>query len=97
MAKSLVPSVITCSFENEYLDIHIESMFVDNYIHWLEFCFTFLAPKIAAIYAKQHMNVMPQWAEHMVLQKIAHEIHKYNPIDTLYDMWRNPKDYTQTL
>lgn len=98
MAHSLVPKLIGCSFENEYLDLYVDesdSHFV--YIHWLEFCFTFLCPKIAAQYIKHHISTTPQWAEHMILQKVAHEIHKYNPIDTLYDLWKTPEKYAQNL
>lgn len=98
MAYALVPKLIAATYENEYLDLYIDesdSHYV--YIHWLEFCFTFLAPKVAALYAQKHINTMTQWAEHMVLQKIAHEIHKENPIDILYDIWINPDEYKQSL
>jgi hypothetical protein len=98
MVLALVPNLIGYHYENEYLSLYVDKSDAHyEFIHWLEFCFTFLAPKIAAQYVRHHISTTPQWAEYMVLQKIAHEIHKVNPIDILHDIWINPGEYKQSL
>jgi hypothetical protein len=61
--------------------------------HWFEFCFTVLSDKVAIEYAKAHISTTYEFAKYAVLQKIAHETHKTSAVETLYDIWKRPKDY----
>ena len=68
-----------------------------EYYPWLEFCFTHLVKYIAKKYAEHHKECTTKWAEYMILQKIAFEVEKNSPIDTLYEIWENPSKYAQGL
>ncbi len=66
-------------------------------IGWLEFCLRFVTPMVAERYSKHHVVCTGSWALHMISQKLAHEIETINPIDTLYDIFKNPNGYAQGL
>jgi hypothetical protein len=53
-------------------------------------------PRVAEIHGRQPYTT-PNWSEHMVRQKIINELPTVNPIDTLYDIWKHPDKYAQTL
>lgn len=65
-------------------------------IQWFEFCMFFLLPKVAEEHGKQPYTT-PSWSVYMVKQKIINELGTTNPIDTLYDIWKHPDKYAQTL
>lgn len=63
--------------------------------NWLEVCLYYLLPRVAEIHGKQPYTTK-MWSVHMVKQKIINEL-DYNPIDTLYDIWKHPEKYAQSL
>jgi len=66
-------------------------------IHWFEFLFCFLAPKVATEYSQHNQTTTVKFAEFMVLQKLAHELKSSHPVDLLYDIWKNHKNYMAIL
>jgi hypothetical protein len=65
--------------------------------NWFEFCFRFLAPKVAKYYVKDYPSTTSSFAKYAVLQKLAHELDKTHPVDLLYDMWKHPENYRVDL
>jgi hypothetical protein len=62
-------------------------------IHWFEFCLRFLADEVAKQYVAGHPNSTISFAKYAVSEKLLHDMHKVHPIDLLYDIWKNPKNY----
>jgi len=64
--------------------------------HWLPICLYWLLPEVAKAHGKQ-LYTTPDWSKHLVKQRVIDSIPDTNPIDTLYDIWKHPEKYAQSL
>lgn len=92
---SLFPTVNVAI--GERFAVFLEADKEPTMVHWFELCFNILAEGAAEIYIRHHIDCTLSWAKRMILQKLAHELHEHNPIDTLYSLCENPNGYAQTL
>lgn len=65
-------------------------------IGWFEFCMTELSGFVVKEYAQAN-NQQLSWSHRLIMQKLGHELPSHNPIDTLYEIFKNPNGYTQGL
>lgn len=65
-------------------------------ISWIELVLFNLTLKVGEEHGKQAFTT-PSWSKHMIRQKLVNEFETHNPIDTLYDIWKNPFNYSQNL
>jgi hypothetical protein len=102
MCKALIPEYVNSKMGKNW---DRDEVWFDNYphqepkpteVHWFELCFTTLAAKVAEIHGQQP-GTTPNWSHYMILQKMAHDHNKENPIDFLYDVWKRPSHYIQNL
>lgn len=96
MVFELLPGISYANLNEEEYVLLFQEEFRPR-IHWMELCFNYLSQATAEQYAKAHINYTESWALRMILQKLSHDILKHNPIDILYDIWKNPKNYAQDL
>jgi hypothetical protein len=66
------------------------------YIHWFEFCITHLLERVAKHYEENVLSTK-SFSKFLVMQKVTNELNKNHPVDTLYDIWKNPKNYLPEL
>lgn len=92
MSIAFFPDYKMIRMENPY--IYFYSVTEANKIHWFEFTMVYLIDKIAEQLAKQPYNEK-SWSKYLILQKICNELGTTNPIDFLYDLWKNPGNYSQ--
>lgn len=62
-------------------------------IHWFELCIRFLIKDISREYATAHLSSMQSFIQEAILEKVIHRIDEIHPVDVLYDIWKNPKNY----
>jgi hypothetical protein len=90
---------VTLNFYTHFgyvVGIYNDSKRTAKNVGWLETCLYHILPVVAEHHGKQPFTT-PNWSLHMVKQKIINDLPNINPIDTLYDIWKNPEKYSQDL
>lgn len=93
LTKHLMPELTKVQFTTGGLVRMRPSKPRTDAIHWFEFCFRFLVPKVVDHYVKHHVGMTNSFARLAITQKLFYELDKSHPVDLLYDIWVNPKDY----
>lgn len=96
LISALVSGISYVGFGDDGMTVIFQKEYT-VYIHWMELCMRYVSAEVAELYAMSHINYTKSWAQRMILQKLAHDISKHNPIDTLYDIWKHPENYAQDL